>query len=125
MIALIAAAAIGCTRQDDRLREHREKLESLEASATAIGESWLAGSASGTFTTTALEQTFRLVEQERSAVASTPDALVDPRGAELSQSAERLSRLLAAMMHDVRAADAPSVRQRMTTIAEAAHAERK
>lgn len=124
MIALIAAAAIGCARQDDQLREHREKLESLEASATAIGESWLAGSASGTFTTTALEQTFRLVEQERSAVASAPDALVDPRGAELSQSAERLSRLIAAMMHDVRGADASSVRQRVTTIA-AAHAERK
>jgi hypothetical protein len=124
MIALIAAAQIGCGRQDDRLREHREKLESLEASATAIGESWLAGSVSGTFTTTALEQTFRLVEQERSAVASAPDELVDPRGAELSQSAERLSRLLAAMMHDVRAADASSVRERMTTIA-AAHAERR
>jgi hypothetical protein len=117
IIALIAATSAGCLRQDDQLRQHREKLASLEASATAIGESWLAGRASGTFTTTALEQTFHLVENERSAVASAPAALLDPRGAELSQSAERLSRLLAAMMRDVRAADPSAVRQQMTTIA--------
>ena len=115
--ALTAAlAAAGCGNQEQRLQQHREKFESLGASAAAIGEAWLAGSTSGTYTGTALEQMFLLVEQERSALASTPDALLDSRGAELSQAAERLSRLIAAMIHDVRAADAASLRQRLAAI---------
>lgn len=116
---LIIAAALGvaaCGRQDERLLQHREKFESLGSSTAAIAEAWLAGSTSGTYTRTALQQTFLLVEQERQALASSPDTLLDPRGAELSQSAERLSRLLAALIHDVRAADAPSVRQHLTKI---------
>jgi hypothetical protein len=111
--ALIASA---CGRQDQRLRQHDQKLESLAASATAIGRAWLAGSTSGTYTITALEQTYVLVEKERAALASTPDALVDPRGAELSQTAERLSRVLAAIRYEVRGADAASVRQRLHDI---------
>ena len=81
-----------------------------------IGEAWLAGSVSGTYARTALEQTRRLVEQERTALASAPQSLVDARGAQLSQAAERLSRLLAAMTQDVRTADAPSVRRHLTEI---------
>jgi hypothetical protein len=65
---------------------------------------------------TALEQTRVLVEQERSAFAKVPEALLDPRGARLSEAAERLSRLLAVTMHDVAARDAPSVRQRLADI---------
>lgn len=117
IVLVIAAVGVaGCTSLDDRLQQHREKLESLESSTAAIGEAWLAGSTSGTYTRTALQQMFLLVEQERRALTSAPEALLDARGAELSQSAERLSRLLAAMMHDVEAADAVSVRQRLTTI---------
>lgn len=117
IVAFTAAlAAVGCSGQDERLKQHREKFESLGASAAAIGEAWLAGSTSGTYTATALEQAFLLVEQERSTLASTPDAVRDPRGAELSQTAERLSRLIAAMRHDVRDADAQSLRQHLTQI---------
>jgi hypothetical protein len=116
IVAVVALGSLGCGRQDERLQQHREKFESLGASTSAIGEAWLAGSTSGTFTSTALEQTFLLVEQERYALASAPEALVDPRGAELSQAAERLSRLIAAMVRDVRAADAESVRQHLAKI---------
>jgi uncharacterized protein YPO0396 len=108
--------AVSCSRQDERLSQHKEKLESLGSSTAAIGEAWLAGSTSGTYTTTALEQTFMLVEQERTALTTTPDALIDPRGAHLSQAAERLSRLIASIIHDVRAAHAASVRQHLTEI---------
>lgn len=116
ILAVVAFAFAGCSRQDARFQQHREKFESLGSSISAIGEAWLAGSASGTFTSTALEQTFLLVEQERYALASKPDALLDPRGAELSQAAERLSRLIAAIIHDVRSADAESVRQHLAKI---------
>jgi hypothetical protein len=116
---VIAAATLGflsCDRQDSRLQQHQEALESLGSTTLAIGEAWLAGSVSGTYTRTALEQTFRLVEQERAALASSPQSLLDPRGARLSQSAEHLSRLLALMIGDVRAADAASAGQRLSQI---------
>jgi hypothetical protein len=125
--AAVAAVGLGfgaCARQDARIQQHREKLESLGTTTAAIGRAWLAGDASGTFTRTALERTFVMVEQERSAVASSPQALLDPRGAELSQAAERLSRLLAMMLHDVGAADAGSVRRRLTEIPITASARR-
>jgi hypothetical protein len=108
--------SVGCSRLDSRLQQHKEKLESLGATTAAIGEAWLAGSVSGTYSRTALEQTFLLVEQERATLASSPEALIDPRGAELSQAAERLSRLLAAMTQDVTRADTPSARRHLAEI---------
>jgi hypothetical protein len=107
----IALLSSGCSRQDTRLQQHREKFESLGATTAAIADSWLTGSTSGTYALTALEQTFLLVEQQRAALAFSPDALLDPRGAQLSQAAESLSRLIAEMRQDVRAADAAGVRQ--------------
>jgi hypothetical protein len=105
-----------CGRADTRLQQYQEQFESLGSTTTAIVEAWLAGSTSGTFTRTALEQTFQIGEQQRTAMASDPMALRDPRGARLSQAAEHLSRLLAMMMRDVAAADAGSVRHRLTEI---------
>jgi hypothetical protein len=116
VLALVLAGAAGCKRQDARLQEHHEKLQSLGATTVAIGNAWLAGNTSGTYTSTALEQTFVLLEKERSALASEPEAVLDPGGADLSQTAERLSRLLALMMQDVRSADPASLRQRLTKI---------
>jgi hypothetical protein len=115
-VAAVGLTIVGCARQDTRIQQHQEKLESLGSTTAAVGEAWLAGSTSGTFTRTALERTFLLVEQERSALASKPQALVDPRGAQLSQVAERLSRLVALTIDNVAAADAGSVRRRLTEI---------
>lgn len=115
-MALVALIAAGCGRQDARLQQHQEKLESLGATTVAIAEAWLAGSTSGTYTRTALEQTLALVEQERTAVASAPETLLDPRGAHLSAAAERLSRLLAVIMHDVASADADAVRRHVAAV---------
>lgn len=105
-----------CARQDQRLQQHKEKFESLGSTTAAIGEAWLGGRVSGTYTHAALAQTFLLVEKERTALASTPEMLLDPRGASLSQAAERLSRLLAVLIRDVGGADAASARRHLADI---------
>jgi hypothetical protein len=112
----ICMSAGACARQDARIQQHQERLESLGSTTAAVGRAWLDGDTSGTFTRTALEQTFLMVEQERSALAESPQALLDPRGAHLSQAADGLSRLLALTINDVRAADAGSLRRRLTEI---------
>ena len=111
-----ALTAAGCTRQDAKLEQHNEKFASLRATTAAVGEAWLAGNVSGTYADTALEQTFMLVEQERTALAASPQTLLDPRGAALSQAAERHSRLLALMIQDVRGADAPAARRHLADV---------
>jgi hypothetical protein len=116
---VVATAAFGspaCNQQERRLQQHKEQFESLGSTTAAIGDAWLAGSVPGTYARAALEQTLRLSEQERTALAISPQSLVDPRGAQLSQAAERLSRLLAVMAEDVRAGDAPSARRHLTEI---------
>ena len=116
--ALVAAsfALSACSGQEHALAQHQEKLESLGATTRAIAEAWLDGAASGRYARTAFEQTYQLVEQERTALARTPAALADPHGAHLSESAERLSRLLAVLIHDVEQGDASALRQHVSQI---------
>jgi hypothetical protein len=117
IVVIVAAMSVaGCTSQSDALDQHQEKLESLGASSAAITENWLRGAVSGTYAGTALEQIHLLVEQERSALASKPPALADPRGAHLSEAADRLSRLLAIMMQDVEHGDAAALREHASKI---------
>jgi hypothetical protein len=108
--------APACSRQDARLEQHKKKFESLGETTAAICEAWLGGDVSGTYTRTALDQTFTLVEQERTGLAASPADLLDPRGAGLSQSAERLSRLIAILSHEVEGAHDASVRHLVTQI---------
>ena len=116
LLLALALACGACGRTDRKLEQQRDSLKSLTASTAAIGEAWLAGSLSGTFTATALEQVFLLLEQQRQALAAAPNTLVDQRAVELSQAGEALARLLAAMMHDVRAADARAVREHLSRL---------
>ena len=118
-MALELAAVLlcsGCSRQDARLEAHKKSLESLGATTKVIAEAWLSGDVSGTYTRTALEQTFYLVEQERARLASTPEMLQDRRGATLSQDAEQLSRLIASMIGDVDTANSDAARQRLASL---------
>jgi hypothetical protein len=114
LVTTITVAA--CTSQGDALQQHQEKLESLGASSAAIADDWLDGAVSAGYTNTALEQVEQLVEQERTALASKPQALADPRGAHLSEAAERLSRLLAVMMQDVEHGDSAALRSHASKI---------
>jgi hypothetical protein len=110
-IAVACLLTFACARQDRQLQQHQEKFHSLAASAQFVAEAWLAGDTSRPYTTTALEQTLRLVEKERAATMATPDLLVDPRGADLPSDADSLEHLLVKMKQDVRVADADSMRQ--------------
>jgi hypothetical protein len=114
--AALVFCATGCSRQDTRLAQHKKAFESLGATADAIVQDWLGGQVSGTYARAALEKTFQLVEQERAALASRPQALHDPRGAALSQNSERLSRLIADLMLDVADADGASARRHVAEI---------
>ena len=116
LIPALLLASAGCSRQDQRLEQQRKQFESLGATTAAIAQAWLAGSVSGTYTLTALDQTFRLVEQEHTALSAAPKTLADPRGAELSQAAEKLLRLLAALTTAVSSADAAAVRRGLLEI---------
>ncbi len=116
VVLVLALTGSACSRQDARLEQHKEAFASLGETTAAVSEAWLGGDVSGTYTATALEQTFLLVEQERTALAASPEMLQDARGAALSQSAEHLSRLIAALIHDVQGADGASVRQRLAQI---------
>jgi hypothetical protein len=111
---MLALSTAGCSRQDSRLEQHTKNFASLGATVTMVTEAWLAGQLSGTYTRTALEKTFQLVEQERTALAQTPQALQDRRGARLSQVAEQLSRLIATLLLDVRGADGDAARRHVS-----------
>jgi hypothetical protein len=116
LVVVLVFTGAACTRHDARLQQHKQKFESLGETTAAICEAWLRGDLSGTYTRTALHQTFMLAEQERTALAASPEALLDPRGADLSQSGERLARLIAMLVHDVEGADGDSVRERLAHI---------
>ena len=91
-------------------------MQSCGSTVRAISIAWLEGRVSGTYARTALERTLLLVEQERTAVASQPQMLIDRRGANLADTADDLERLIAAMMHAVRGADAEGVRAAVAKI---------
>ena len=115
-VAAVIFISSACTGPDRRIQQHSEKLRSLSATTVTVGEAWLGGSASGTYARTALEEAYRLLEQERAALSQSPDDLRDERAAELSRSAEHLARLLALMIGDVREANAPSFRAHLAEI---------
>lgn len=112
-----ALSSAACGRQDSQIQQRRDALESLGATTHAVVDAWLDGHISGTYTQVALQRTFRLVEQERAALASRPEALIDRRGADLSDAADEFERRLAALLQAVRGADAVAARTHLANIA--------
>jgi hypothetical protein len=116
VLMIAALCATSCSRQDRVLEEHRKSFESLSATTAAIAHGWLDGSTSGTYTSAALEQTLRMAEQERIAIAQSAKLLIDPRGAALAAAAADLSNSIAAMFSAVRSADGDMVRRQVATL---------
>jgi len=116
LIAVIGTTASGCTSQEARLQKQQEAFTSLRATTARIGQAWLAGDVSGTYTYTALDQTLRLLDHQRASLTAAPQALADARGEQLSENAERLSRVIARLMADVRRGDGSSARQHLAEL---------
>jgi hypothetical protein len=116
VLCLLAALASACGGQDRRLQQHQEQLRSLASTTQTIADAWLAGRISGTFTQTALERTFVLIEDERTAIASTPETLIDPRGARLADTADQMLRRVAQVIGDVRVADGAAARRHLASL---------
>jgi hypothetical protein len=116
LIAATALTASSCTRQDTRIQQLTEEFASLRATTTGIGEAWVAGDVSGTYALTALDQTLRMLDRQRTELTTSPRSLLDPRGSRLSQAGERLSRLVVVLGEDVHRGDADSARGHMAEI---------
>jgi hypothetical protein len=117
LVAVVAVAAgCACTSSQAQIQRHQQKLQSLASTAGAISEAWLAGTVSGTYARTALEQTFFLVEQERRGVMSAPEVVVDPAGARVADAADALARVVALLRQQIVAADADAVRHHLARI---------
>jgi PBP1b-binding outer membrane lipoprotein LpoB len=120
LIGLAALLLSGCSSQEEQLQQHAAKMVSLRATTNAIGNAWLQGDVSGAYAGTALNQTFRQVEQERAAVAKTPETLAEPRAIRLVREGEQLSRAISALAHDVSAGDGSKVRLHLNDLTESA-----
>jgi hypothetical protein len=111
IVAVLCAAS--CSRTDAKLEDHSDAFASLSATTTRIVEAWLSGSVSGTYALTALDQTYVLVEQERSALTARPSMVSDERGAAMSDAAVTLARHIAETISAVRDADGGLARQHL------------
>ena len=113
---VITIACAGCSRTDRQLEQHSEAFTSLSASTAAITDAWLRGLVSGTYALTALDQTFLMVEQERTSLTASASMVIDDRGAAMSDAAEQLSRDVAELIAAVRAADAAAARRHVESL---------
>jgi len=111
-----AMNSYACSGHDRQIQQHQKALRSLGSTTHAIVEAWLAGNVSGTYAQTALDQTIVLIEQERTAVAASPEILIDPRGANLSDTADQMTRVAAIIIAAVRDGDAAAARHRLASL---------
>jgi hypothetical protein len=109
----------GCSRPHDILT-HRKKVDSIQSSISSVADAWLAGDISSRFAAAAFERTFILIEQERSAMAASPDALADPPVAALVTRLESLSREVAMLTQDVTTRDYTAMRLHRSRVRDAA-----
>jgi hypothetical protein len=117
LIATLAVGAAGCRSEDRIFSRQNKALRSLQSTAVTLGETWLSSRASTNYTRIALEQTLQLLETERGELAVSPPLLANPRGAALSQAADRLARLVALVWKAVGAGDSEAARRHLAEIA--------
>jgi hypothetical protein len=114
-VAALCGVFAGCRTVDSNVQQRREKIESLASSTRMIVETWLAGGVSRAYTTTALDRMLQLTDEERHALAS-PEMLISPAGAALSQTGEQLSRAIAILEDSVRTGQGASTREQLARL---------
>jgi hypothetical protein len=102
-----------CRSREQQIADQQQALESLRATARAVGDAWLSGSVSATYARTAIEAAQRLLDQRRAALAASPDLLADPKAAALSGAEEQLARSLAALWKAVDQGDTATAKQQV------------
>jgi cytochrome c oxidase assembly factor CtaG len=115
-LIVVVLGASACRSQDAILKQQTKALASFGATVATVGDAWLAGSVSTTYTRTVLEQTLQLLETSRSELVASPRLLADAKGADLSQTADELSRIIAAVWKNVGDGDAITVRRQLAEL---------
>jgi len=96
--------------------QQQKALASLNSTVIAVGNAWLDGNVSTRYARTALEATAALLEKERAKIGASPDTLVDPQVASLSESQNKLARQIAALRKALADSDAETIRQQIAAI---------
>lgn len=117
MLVLLCVLSLpGCRGTEELVNQQQKALVSLRSTVIAVGNAWLERNVSTTYARTALEATATLLEKERRKVAASPDALVDPRVASVSESQNQLARQMAALRKALADSDAAAVRQQIAAV---------
>jgi hypothetical protein len=110
---MAAVAISACRSPDAQIQQHARKIASLRATTRSVVEAWLQGNVTGRYAEGALDQTFELLEAERTAVAATPADLARPHANVLARDAEATSRVIAALSRDIRTGDGANARRHL------------
>lgn len=98
------------------MTQQQKALVSLNSTVIAVGNAWLEGNVSTRYARTALESTAGLLETERAKIGASPDTLVDPRLASLTESQNALARRIAVLRKALADSDAVTIRQQIAAI---------
>lgn len=115
-VLAITAGLCSCSSPDKQIEDARKKISGLAATTQAVGEAWTQGDVSSRYARTAFEQTLQMLDEQRASLGTSPQVLLDPRGASLSREAEELSRALAALIQDAERQDSNAARQHLSRV---------
>ena len=116
LVALCALCTTACGSTQELVSQQQKALVSLNSTVIAVGNAWLDGNVSTRYARTALEATAALLEKERAKIGASPDTLVDPRLASLSESQNKLARQIAVLRKALADSDSETIRQQIAAI---------
>jgi hypothetical protein len=111
-----ALSGVGCGGDQQMFADNRAALVSLNETTILIADGWLSGALSATYARTALDASARLLADRRAELATTLQPLATREGQTLSQSEERLSRVLASLADAIRIQDAEAARDHLHSL---------
>jgi hypothetical protein len=117
LCALVLAVTSACRSQDQIFKQQREGVRSIESTAGALADAWLSNVISATFAQVALDSVQQLLEKQRAELGADAKLLADPRGAQLSDTSEHLSRTLAELSIAIGRQDRAAVQHLRSTAA--------